>query len=94
MLLSYQLICDAYLDGDEFVVTEKDTRRDLTADQVLNEYGDRLAEMVTTVMKHSTATTTDVSVDVAGGAVPYIEHVNERATEYAKYWPGKQIDHA
>ena len=90
MLRDYRLISDAHLDPDSdgFVVID-DGRRELTADQVLDEYGDRVIEMVTAVMEHSPLTTTDVPVTVgaACGPVPFVEDVEDRLTEYGQYWP-------
>lgn len=88
MLIGYRLISDAWIEGDGFVVVE-DRRRALTPEQVLDEYGDRVADMVTAVMEHSPLTTTDLSVTVgaACGPVPYVESVEDRVTEYGRYWP-------
>lgn len=90
MVLSYGLIQDARLnDGDGFVVVDQGEHRELSAAQVLDEYGDRLADMVTAVMEHSDLTTTDVPVKVGavGGPVPFVEHPDDRLTEYGQYWP-------
>lgn len=92
MLVSYGLIEGAWQDGENgFVVVDGD-RRTLTPGQVLEEYGDRLADMVTLVMGHSPLTTTHTSVPVgaACGPVPYIPHVGDREAEYARYWPHRK----
>lgn len=91
MLIAYRLVDDAHLadDGDGFTVTDGGRRRHLTAEQVLEEYGDRLAEMADQVMEHSHLTTTEVSVTVGapGGPVPYIENPVDRKAEYRRLWP-------
>ncbi|WP_344014144.1 hypothetical protein, partial [Nocardiopsis exhalans] len=90
MLRDYRLIANAWLDPDSdgFVVIDGG-QRTLTADQVLDEYGARVADMVTAVMERSSLTTTDVpvKVDAAGGPVPFVEDVEDRLTEYLTYWP-------
>lgn len=88
MLLKYGLIEAACIAGDEFDVEEEGSRRRLSPEQVLDEYGDRIAAMVSAVMEHSENTTTDVSVPVSapGGAVPYIADVGVRVVEYQRFW--------
>lgn len=90
MLIGYELIDGAHLTDDGgFVVTDGGQRRRLTPEQVLDEYGDRLSQMVTRVMEHSDLTTTQVSVTVGapGGPVPYIENPADREIDYPRYWP-------
>ena len=92
MLCDYQLIQDARLDGERGFIVDDHGRRALTAAQVLDEYGDRLAAMVTAVMDNSPHTSTDVPVRVEapGGPVPFIEHPHDRLTEYTRYWPARK----
>lgn len=92
MLLGYGLITGARQAGEEGFVVDEHGLRTLTAAEVLDEYGDRLADMVTLVTEHSTLTTTHTSVPVgaAGGPVPYIPHVGDREVEYARYWPRRK----
>lgn len=93
MLVSYGLITSARQAGEDgFVVVDGD-RRALTPGQVLDEYGDRVVDMVTLVMGYSPITTTHTSVPVgaAGGPVPYIPDVGDRETEYARYWPSRKL---
>lgn len=89
MLLQYGLIEDAWRQGDDddFVVDHHGRRR-LRAEEVLAEYGDRVAAMVERVVEHSTLTTTHTSVPVgrAEGPVPYIIDVGDRVAEYQRYW--------
>lgn len=89
MLVAYNLVADAHLTDDGFVVAGGAGRRRMSPRQVLDEYGDRLSQMVTRVMEHSSLTTTRVSVAVGapGGPVPYIEHPDDRVREYGRYWP-------
>jgi hypothetical protein len=89
MVLGYRLIEDAWLTDGGFVVVDQGEHRELSADQVLDEYGDRVADMVTAVMEHSNLTTTDVPVTVgaASGPVPFVEDVEDRLIEYLTYWP-------
>lgn len=89
MLIAYNLVADAHLTDDAFAVAGGGQWRRLTAEQVLDEYGDRLSQMVTRVMEHSSLTTTRVSVAVSspGGPVPYIDHPDDRVREYGRYWP-------
>ncbi|MFJ6018058.1 hypothetical protein ACIQFP_01795 [Nocardiopsis alba] len=91
MLVEYELVEDAHLDdtGGGFIVTDGGQQRRLTAEQVLDEYGDRIALMATRVMEHSNLTTTRVSVAISapGGPVPYIENPSDREIEYPCYWP-------
>lgn len=86
MLCEYQLVKDAWLDGHGLVVVD-DERCTLIPEQVLDEYGDRVTGMATAAIEHSDLTTTNVSVAVAGGSVPFIEHPDDRVIEYGRYWP-------
>ena len=85
MLVGYGLIDGARQDGEGFLVNGQT----LSPSQVLDEYGDRLAEMATRVMEHSPLTTTRTSVPVgaACGPVPYIDDPADRTTEYQRLWP-------
>ncbi|MFE1104159.1 hypothetical protein ACFW4K_26905 [Nocardiopsis alba] len=89
MLIAYNLVEDAHLDGGGFVVSDSAGRRRISPEQVLDEYGDRLSQMVTRVMEYSDLTTTRVSVTVGapGGPVPYIENPADREIDYPRYWP-------
>ena len=84
----YRLIEDAWLNEVEGFTVVDHGHRSMTSGQVLDEYGDRIAAMVSGVMEHSRATTTQVSVHVgAPGPVPYIADVADRQAEYQAYWP-------
>lgn len=91
MLVGYGLIEGARQHDDGFVVDEHGLRT-LTAAEVLDEYGDRLADMITLVMGHSPLTTTHTSVPVgaACGPVPYIADVGDREVEYRRLWPPRK----
>lgn len=92
MLVSYGLVAHARQHGENgFVVVDGD-RRTLTPAEVLDEYGDRVVDMVTLVAEHSPLTTTHTSVPVGadGGPVPYIADVGDREAEYARYWPRRE----
>ena len=87
MLIDYGLIEYAWLKEDVFTVSDGGLRH-LSAEQVLEEYGERVVRMVTEVMEHSDLTTTQVPVPVGSpGPVPYIADVGDRMEEYARFWP-------
>lgn len=92
MLVGYGLIDGARQHGESGFVVDDGDRRTLTPGQVLDEYGDRVVDMVTLVMEHSPLTTTHTSVPVGaeGGPVPYIASVGDREAEYARYWPRRE----
>lgn len=92
MLVGYGLIEGARQAGERGFVVDDHGRRTLTAEQVLDEYGDRLADMVTLVTEYSPLTTTQTSVPVGAvcGPVPYIVDVGDREAEYARYWPRRE----
>lgn len=92
MLVSYGLIDGARQHGEIGFVVDDGDRRTLTAAEVLDEYGDRVVDMVTLVMGHSPLTTTQTSVPVGaeGGPVPYIASVGDRETEYRRLWPPRK----
>lgn len=87
MLILYQLIDYAWVDGDKFDVADHGMRR-MGPEEVLSEYGEWIALMVAGVIERSTLTTTQMSVPVgrAEGPVPYIADVTDRITEYRRYW--------
>ena len=87
MLIDYGLIEYAWLKEDVFTVSDHGIHH-LSAEQVLDEYGDRFSRMVTEVMERSDLTTTQVPVPVGSpGPVPYIADVGDRVEEYARFWP-------
>ena len=92
MLVGYGLIQGARQHGDQGFVVDDHGHRTLTPGQVLTEYGDRLVDMITLVMEHSSLTTkhTSVPVGAACGPVPYIADVGDREAEYARYWPHRK----
>ena len=92
MLVDYRLIADAWLDGEDGFVVVDQGERHLSSERVLDEYGDRVADMAAAVMECSDLTTTDVPVKVAapGGPVPFVEDVVDRQVEYGRYWPERK----
>ena len=88
MLVQYGLVPDAWLEGEGFGIQDDHGVRHLSPEQVLAEYGERIARMVTGVMEGSELTTTEVSVPVGEpGPVPYILDVGDRLEEYPRFWP-------
>lgn len=86
MLLHYELIERARLEGEEgFCVLDRGARY-LTAEQVCEEYGERIGRMVQIVMDRSARTTTEVSVALPVEPAPYIEDPGDRYTEYRRFW--------
>ena len=92
MLVGHLLIEGARQHGEQGFVVDDHGYRTLTPAQVLDEYGDRLVDMVTLVMEHSPLTTTHTSVPVgaACGPVPYIADVGDREIEYRRLWPPRK----
>lgn len=87
MLVMYELIEDAWIDGAGFTVVENG-KRFLLPHEVIDEYADLVGKMASAVMERSGKTTTQVSVPVgaAGGPVPYVLDVGDRVVEYSRYW--------
>lgn len=83
--MHYRLVEHAWRAGDDFAVRE-DSVRNLNAEQVIDEFGDRLIEMVHRVQTES-AETTDVIPVPMDNPVPYIHDCTDRVEEYGRFWP-------